>query len=338
MSQATSLKIDIFSHIIPPKFKKALDEAAPGHTQQAANNTIPTLFDMDKRFRLMEKFGVVQVLTLSRPPLEEVFVSNPKKGFELIKMANDEIAELVLKYPDRFPAGVASVALNYIEPSLKELERCINDLKFRGVQIYSHVNDKPLSSPEFMPLFEMMAKFNLPIWIHPTTGATAIDYRTEKESLYNASGTFGWPYDTTLAMYRLTFAGVLEKWPNLKFIAHHGGALIPYFAERITAFTDHAEMSRGARDKVGLTKRPIEYLKMFYADTALYGNTPALMLARAFYGADHLLFGTDFPFAGHNGERVTRQTIDAIEEMDITKADRQKIYEGNARSIMRLPI
>lgn len=337
MSQVWSLKIDIFSHILTPKYKEALDKAAPGHIQQSTNNAIPTLWDLDHRFRAMDKYGVMQVLTLSRPPIEEV-ISDPKKALDLTKLANDEMAELVFKYPDKFPAAVAAVALNNVDGSLKELERTILDLKFRGVQIYTHVNDKPLDSPEFKPLFEMMAGYNLPIWIHPTFGVTATDYRSESGSKYAAASTFGWPYETTLAMNRLVFSGTLERLPNLKVITHHSGAFVPYLEQRIIAFHDQGEMVDRNKDKVGLTKAPIEYYKMLYADTALYGNTPALMLARAFFGIDHLLFGTDFPFAGHNGHRVTRQTIAAIEEMDISDVEKRKIFEDNARSLMRLPI
>jgi predicted TIM-barrel fold metal-dependent hydrolase len=336
MSQNSLLKIDIFNHILPVKYKKALDEMAPNHIQQAGNNTIPTLWDLDHRFRLMDKYAVMQVLTLSRPPIEEV-IRDPQKALDLTMFANDEIAELVLKYPDRFPAAVASVALNNIDASLKELERAIVDLKFKGVQIYTHVNDRPLDSPEFRPLFEMMSNFNLPIWIHPTDGVTQTDYKGEGPSKYISMGTFGWPYETTLAMTRLTFSGILEKWPNLKVITHHGGAMVPYFEQRIVAFHDQIGMAHGRRDRAWLTKTPIEYYKMFYADTAIYGNTPGLMLARAFFGVDHLLFGTDFPFAGLHGERVTRQTIAAIEDMDITATEKKKIFEDNARQLMRLP-
>lgn len=337
MSQAGSLKIDIFNHILPVEYKEALDKVAPGHLQQRNNNAIPTLWDLDHRFRIMDKYGVMHVLTLSRPPIEEV-ISDPQKALDLTKLANDEIAELVHKYPDRFPAAVASVALNNIDASLRELERAIVDLKFRGVQIYTHVNGKPLNSPEFRPLFEMMSHYNLPIWIHPTTGITYTDYRSESESKFAVAILFGWPYETTVAMNRLIFGGILERWPHLKVITHHCGAMVPYFEQRIITIHDHAEMVHRSKDKVGLTKAPIEYYKMFYADTAIYGNTTALMLAHAFFGVDHLLFGTDFPFAGHHGERVTRQTIAAIEEMDIGDVEKKKIFEGNARSLMRLPV
>jgi predicted TIM-barrel fold metal-dependent hydrolase len=336
MKDQYPLRIDIGSHILPARYKKALDEAAPGHVQQNINNMLPTLWDLDLRFRVMDKYDVMHVLTLSRPPIEEV-ISDPQKALDLTKLANDEIADLVFRYPNRFPAAVASVALNNIDASLRELERAIVDLKFRGVQIYTHVNDKPLDAPDFEPLWEMMARYKLPIWIHPTHGVTSDDYRSEKGSKYAMAGTFGWPYETTMAMTRLVFSGVLERWPGLKVITHHAGAFVPYYEERITAFQDLGEMQYRDTHRLKLTIAPIDYYKMFYADTALYGNTPALMLARAFFGTDHLLFGTDFPFAGHDGERVTRQTIEAIGRMDITDEEKKAIFEGNARRLMRLP-
>jgi aminocarboxymuconate-semialdehyde decarboxylase len=337
MNQRYPLKIDVASHILPKKYKKALDEAAPGHVQQAVNSAVPTLWDLDLRFRLMDKYDVMHVLTLSRPPIEEV-IGDPQKALDLTMIANDEIAELVVRYPDRFPAAVASVALNNIEASLKELERAIKDLKFRGVQIYTHVNDKPLDSPDFEPLWEIMCRYNLPIWIHPTFGVTSVDYKGEGRSKYAADSTFGWPYETTLAMTRIVFGKTLERWPGLKFITHHAGGMVPFYDHRITAFQDIGEMQYRDAHTLGLTKPAIEYYRMFYADTAIYGNTPGLMLAKSFFGADHLLFGTDYPFAGHNGERVTRQTINAVEAMEIDDAEKRKIFEDNARKLMRLPV
>jgi predicted TIM-barrel fold metal-dependent hydrolase len=338
MSQLYPLKIDIFNHILPEKYKKALDEGAPGHVQQAGNNALPTLWDLDHRFRIMDKYQVMQVLTISRPPIEEVF-SDPKKALDITKMANDELAEIVLKHRDRFPAGVAAVSLTDVDGSLKELERAILDLRFRGVQVYTNVNGKPLSSPEFEPLFAMMARYDLPIWIHPTHGVTSNDYSTESGGSKHAmAATFGWPYETTLAMNRIVFSGLLAKYPNLKIITHHCGAFVPFYEQRIIAFHDVGEIVYGDKDKDVLIEPPINYYKRFYADTAIYGNTPALMLGRAFFSIDHLLFGTDFPFAGHYGERVTRQTIEAIDAMDVSVEEKKKIYEDNARRIMRLPI
>jgi predicted TIM-barrel fold metal-dependent hydrolase len=165
-----------------------------------------------------------------------------------------------------------------------------------------------------------------------------VDYRGENQSKYLNERTFGWPWETSVAMARLVYSGVLEKYQNLKFITHHAGGLIPFFEQRIINFQDTDEVLRKGTIKQGLTKAPIEYFKMFYADTALYGSTPGLMCAYAFFGADHLLFGTDMPFDCEYGDRFTRQTIYSIEQMDISDMERKKIFEDNARKLLRLPI
>jgi len=332
------VKIDIFPHIIPIKYKEALYKAAPpGFYIQNVVDATPTLFDLDARFQIMDKYeGLMQVLTLSAPPVE--MIADSKKAVELAKLANDGMAELVLKYPSRFVAAVACLPMNNIDAALEEVDRAINDLKFRGVQIYTPINGKPLDSPEFLPLYEKMSQYNLPIWIHPERSADYADYITENRSRYMIFHIFGWPYETAAAMTRLVFSGILERYPNLKFITHHCGAMVPYLEQRIIGAYDHAEMLRGAKYKQGLTKAPIEYFKMFYYDTAIYGSTPGLMCGYAFCGADHMLFATDMPYDSQLGDRYTRQTIEAIEQMDISDLEKKKIFEDNARSLLRLPI
>lgn len=338
MTQVYSLKIDIFPHILPIKYKEAVWEAAPaGFYGQRPADSQPALWELERRFRIMDKYeGLVQVLTLAVPPVEAI--ANPEKAADLAKLGNDEMAELVLKYPDRFVAAVAGLPMNNMDAALREVDRAITELKFRGVQVFSHINDKPLDSPEFMPLYEKMSQYNLPIWIHPRSGVTSVDYRSETESKYLNANTFGWPFETSVAMARLVYSGILEKYPNLKVIVHHAGAMIPFLEQRIISFQDTDEMLRRGNTKLGLTKAPIEYFKMFYADTAIYGNTPALMCAHAFFGADHLLFGSDMPFDCEYGDRFTRQTINAVEQMDVSDAEKKKIFEDNARSLLRLPI
>jgi len=332
------MKIDIFPHILPIKYKEALYKMAPpGFYIQDVIETLPTLFDLEHRFRIMDKFeGLMQVLTLSAPPIEQI--GDSRKAVDLAKLANDEMAELVLKYPDRFAAAVAALPMIDMEATLKEIDRSINHLKFRGIQINTPINNKPLDSPEFLPLYEKMSQYNLPIWIHPVREADFADYRTEKRSKYMIFHVFGWPYETAATMTRLVFSGVLEKYPNLKLITHHCGSMIPYLEQRIIGAYDHAEVLRGAKYKQGLTKSPIEYFKMFYNDTAIYGSTPGLMCAYAFCGADHLLFATDFPYDSQFGERYIRQTIQSIEQMNISDKEKKMIFEDNARKLLRLPI
>lgn len=120
----------------------------------------------------------------------------------------------------------------------------------------------------------MSSRYNLPIWIHPERAASYADYRTEDRSRYMIFHTFGWPYETTAAMTRLVFSGILERYPNLKIITRHCGAMVPYLEQRIIGAYDHAEVLRGVKYKQGLTNPPIEYFEMFYYDTAIYRKHP----------------------------------------------------------------
>ena len=332
------MKIDIFPHILPMKYKEALYNLAPsGFYIKDVIETLPTLYDLEHRFRIMDKFeGLMQVLTLSSPPVEQI--ADPQKAVDLIKLANDEMANLVLKHPDRFAAAIASLPVNNMDATLDEVDRALRDLKMRGIQLNTPINDKPLDRPEFMPLYEKLSQYDLPILIHPVRDADQADYRSEKRSQYMIFHVFGWPYETAAAMTRLVFSGVLERFPNLKFVTHHCGSMVPYLEQRIIGAYDHAEMLRGAKYKNALRKPPIDYFKMFYYDTAIYGSTPGLMCAYAFCGAERLLFATDFPYDSQFGERYTRQTIQSIERMDISELEKKKIFEENARKLFRLPI
>lgn len=277
------------------------------------------------------------MITTGAPPVEDI--ASPKDAVDLAKIANDEMAELVNKYPDRFVAALACLPMNDIDATLKEVDRSIIDLRFRGVQIHSDINGKPLDSPEFSPFFERMAHYQLPIFIHPEIRTNQVpDYPDETESKYMIHIIFGWPYRTTLAMTRLAMSGIFEKHPDLKVITHHCGAMVPFFDQRIqTVFMGHT-MRLGFRHGPYLPKTPLEYFRMFYADTAVNGSVPALMCGYHFFGADHMLFATDMPYDVQLGDIYTRETIRSVEQMDIPDSDKKKIFEDNARKLMRLPV
>jgi len=333
-----SLKIDIYSHVLPEKFKEAfLRSGTLAATRKERIDALPTLYDMDQRFRLMDKYeGYVQVLTLNYPPVE--LIGDSKKSVSLAMLANDEMAELVLKYPDRFVGAVACLPMDNMDEALKETERAINDLKCRGVQIFTPTGDRPLDSPEFIPLYEKMSQYNLPLWLHPKRGKDYADYRTENRSLYDVYHCLGWPYETSVAMTRFVYSGLLEKYPNLKIITHHCGGMIPYFDRRILGFQGQEERRLGEEYKARLTRPVLDYFRMFYNDTALYGSTSGLTCAYEFFGAERLLFGTDTPHDNQLGDGLIRETINSIERMDISDSDKKKIFEDNARSLLRLPV
>ena len=125
-------------------------------------------------------------------------------------------------------------------------------------------------------------------------------------------------------MTRLAIGGILEKYTNLKMVTHHCAGMVPYFAERVRQFMQHVQ--RRGKEDLGLTRDALDYYQMFYNDTAPYGNPKALECAHAFFGADRILFGVDFPLGDtEHDSRNYRQTINAIDEMAITDEDRKKI-------------
>ena len=131
----------------------------------------------------------------------------------------------------------------------------------------------------------------------------------------------------------LGFQRVMEKYPDLKIVTHHAGGMLPFYRGRIEHGTAVHEMRWHQPIMKGLRKFPIEYFKMFYGDTCTDGCTAALMCAYDFLGADHLLFGTDLPMEG-----LVSITIEAVEQMDIPDSDKKKIFEENAKKLMRLHI
>jgi predicted TIM-barrel fold metal-dependent hydrolase len=333
--------IDVFPHILPRRYFDHVDNQATTRFHQWGRmRGLPVLFDLDERFRIMDRHeGYVQVLTLAAPAIE--MIADPDLSPEFARIANDEMAALVDRYPDRFPGFVASLPMNNPEASLREIERAVETLHATGVQIFSSVAGRPLDRPEYQGLFDRMAELDLPIWIHPARPATVTDYADEPRSKYDIWWTFGWPYETSAAMTRLVFAGLFDRHPELKIITHHCGAMIPYFEGRIGPGLDRLGTRGGDPDdipaKERLEKRPVDYFHLFYGDTALFGWTPGLECGTAFFGAERVLFGTDMPFPPEESTGGVAGTIASVERMRISEEERALIFEGNARRLLRLP-
>ena len=334
------MKIDVFPHILPKRFfDRMLAVAPPNLHLQKRMRGIPVLVDLEQRFRIMDRYdGYVQVLTLASPPIEAL--GGPDVTPDLARLANDCMAELVAKHPARFPGFVASLPMNNPDAALKEIERAVGELGATGVQMFSNVDGLPLDGSQFQPLFDRMASLGLPIWLHPARPATVADYPGEKRSRYDLWWAFGWPYETTLAMSRLVFSGVFDRHPDLRIITHHLGAMLPYFEGRAAGGLDQlGSRTEDPDDAVALARlerRPLDYFKMFYGDTALFGAHHAMECGLAFFGAERVLFGTDMPFDPEKGPGFIRETIAAMELMRASGEDKAKIYEGNARRMLRL--
>jgi predicted TIM-barrel fold metal-dependent hydrolase len=333
-------KIDIFTHIMPTPYHTRLMAVAPNFADVGKRmRNVPMLIDLDLRFRVMDGFDdYQQILSLPTPPIE-VMVSGAD-AVDLARAANDGMAELVQRYPARFPGFVASLPLGDPGAALAELERAIGTLGARGVQLFSNCMGAPLTSPHLVPLFEAMARYDLPIWLHPYRGPAWSDYPTEDKSQFEIWWTFGWPYDTSVAMARIVFAGYFDRWPNLKIITHHMGAMAPYFAGRVGPGWDQLGARTSAPDGAEalsrLRKRPVDYFHMFYADTALFGAYDATVCGLAFFGADRVVFASDAPFDPEGGPMYIRETMAIVDRLAVSEAERAQIYSENAIRLLKL--
>jgi aminocarboxymuconate-semialdehyde decarboxylase len=333
-------KLDVFNHIYPAGYFARFMEVAPTYKDIGKRiRSIPMLTDLDVRFRVMDAFDdYQQVLSIATPPIE-VFASGTA-AIDLARAANDGMAELVRRYPDRFPAFVASLPLNEPDAAVRELHRAVEDLGARGFQVFSNIRGEPISAPKFLPLFETMARYDLPIWLHPFRGADFADYQREQRSEFEIWWTFGWPYDTSAAMARLVFAGHFDRFPALKIITHHMGAMVPYFAGRVGPGWDQLGARTSDQDYSqvlkSLAKRPLDYFRMFYADTALFGAYEATVCGLQFFGPDHVLFASDAPFDPEKGPMYIRETIAVVDRLPVSDADRERIYWRNAAELLKL--
>ena len=213
------MKLDIFNHFFPKAFYDRMIELSPkGKDINKRVREVPSIVDLDKRLRIVDQFpDYQQVICLPAPALEDF----GKHAVEMAKLGNDGMAELVEKHRDHFPAFIAGLPMNDPDALLKEAERAVKKLGACGVQVYSNVLGRPLTDPATMPLFDLMAEMDLPIWIHPIRAANIPDYKGEPKSQYEIWWTFGWPYETSVAMTHIVFAGLFDKHPDLKIITHH---------------------------------------------------------------------------------------------------------------------
>ena len=331
--------LDVFNHFMPRSIYDRLSALVPGHIALSAFPELPTLWDVDARLRMMDEFdGLQQVLSLANPPIE--VLGGPDRTPELARIANDGLAELCRRHPERFPCFIASMPMNNVEAAVREARRAIDELGARGIQVFTNMLGKPLSLPEFRPLFRSMAEVDLPIWIHPIRGPQFADYATEKGSENEIWFTFGWPYETTACVTRLIFSGLFDELPNLKIITHHMAGMVPFYAGKIDLGFDQIFHGKSGDNpvarKAGLKKKPVEYYKMIYADTALNGSASATRCGHDFFGTGHCLFATDAPFDAEQGRMLIRETIRAVNQLEIPPSEKAKIFSGNARSLLKL--
>ena len=327
--------IDIYCHIYPDRFFQEMSKVAPNLSNIGQRlRGIKKLFDLDSRFAEMDEFGDYrQIISLPNPAIEDI--AKPDVGLQLARIANDSMAELCRKHPERFPSFAAALCLTDVDGSIKEAQRAIKDLGARGVLVYTNAAGEPLDQPKFEPLFKLMAELDLPIWLHPVGTAAMSDYPAEKKSRYEMWWCFHWPYETSVAMMRMVFNGLLDRYPKLKIITHHLGGMIPYFEGRagngmkvLGARTSDEDYSK----ILSSLKRPhMDYLHDFYADTAMFGGgVSATRCGYEFFGAERVVFATDTPLG------PIAPTIKTVKGLGLSPADERRLFCGNAETLLKM--
>lgn len=330
-------KIDAFAHILPPRYARRLEAIVSG---VGVSDRIlgyrpwihedPALIDLGARWRAVDRFGdYAQVLTLAVPPVDEL--GEPDVALDLARAANDELAELVGRHPERFAGFAAALPMSDPAAAVGELSRAMGELGALGAQLHTNVRGAPLDDPRFEPVFETVTRLGGAIWIHPTRSEVWADYPVESRSHAGIWWSLGWPYETSVCMARLVYSGFFDRHPGLTVITHHAGAMVPHFAGRLASPLEDPDR---AAIVSGLKAEPIDYFRRFFADTAMFGAGHAVRCAVEFFGTSHVLFGTDMPLGGPT---VVGDTIANIEALGLPEADAAAIFADNARRLLRLP-
>jgi predicted TIM-barrel fold metal-dependent hydrolase len=325
--------LDSVTHFFPQRFfDKML--AAPGFSSDIGKRMrhVKSVWDLDVRRRVVERFADYrQILSLGLPPID--IISAPGEGEEYARLANDGLAELVARHGKLFAGWLAALPMHAPEAAAREAERAFA-AGANGLQLHTNVNGVSVADKRFWPVFEAALAHDKPILLHPARRADMPDLPGEAMSRYEIWAIFGWPYETTVIMTHMVFSGFLDRFPGLKLLVHHLGAMVPFFESRIR----HGWAELGTRtasadpDMVPqkLTRPVLDYFRLFYGDTALAGSQAGIACGLEFFGADKVLFASDCPFDAEGGVLYIAETIAALDALELEPAARGKICHGNA--------
>jgi aminocarboxymuconate-semialdehyde decarboxylase len=282
--------------------------------------------DIERRLAHMDSLGIdVHVLTIPAPGADRL---EGDGAIAVARIANDAIAEICRRYPQRF-VGFFTLPTFSTEASLAELERAVHELGLRGFGCYTNLNGQPLDREALFPIYERLAKYRLPVYLHPTAPlaaeATGIDIMPTL--------IFGWAFDSTVAMTRLVYGRVLERFPEVNFVVADVGGVLAFFAQR--AINIYRGRTEEIHQKYGLKENPLDAFRRFYVDTA---DHPASTLRCVFdfFGPDRMVLGTNYPYGPEEGCLLVKNSLKAIDGLELNEVDRQKILGRNAERILGL--
>lgn len=331
------MKIDVWTHILTPSYVRWIKTGgpnAPGAGAFLLANR--ALYDLNDRFRVMDRYDDYrQIVTpVPGPHLHVQRGSTGQALVDLVQRNNDEMAEIVSQHPDYFVGFAAATPLTDPDLATQEAIRAVRELGALGVQLEEDAVEFPLHEERYSPLFAAMEEHEAGVWLHPFRTPASPGYPREAAP-FLLWQTFGWVIDTTITVSRLIFAGIYDRHPRLKLIVHHGGALIPHFSGRIEMMPHFTRMDPSLGQALGhLQKTPLEYCKMLYVDTAMFGARHAVECVVDFFGSERVLFGTDAPFDTQGGAHFIPMTIADVEGAVSDQLERDAIFAKNACKVL----
>lgn len=331
-----SRTIDVHNHLYPKEWMDFLEQrresprmvktsptsmvfycegVAVAHVDRAGH------YDPEARIKDMDEAGIdTQMLSLTIPSVELI---DADEGIIWARRVNNYFAEVCQKYPSRFYA-YATLAYQDVGAAMKELDRAYKALGVKGITLFSNINGKPVSSPEFLPIYAKAEEYDLPIFIHPAVPLTMEIMNKHRIHV----GLYGYTLDTTIAVVSLIWQGILEKYPKLKIIHSHLGGMVPYLVQRM----DDCWRSFSEEMGLKLAKKPSEYYQsQVYPDSISY-FLPAMRCCLDLVGPSHICLGTDYAHRIGNLENA----IDWVRKLGLSEEDTDKILGGNAVRIFKL--
>jgi aminocarboxymuconate-semialdehyde decarboxylase len=276
----------------------------------------PPMTDVTRRLEDMDRVGIdVEVVSVSTP---NVFFADEAGQPGVARELNDAYAELIARHPKRF-RGFASIPMDAPDRALDELHRAIGTLKLSGVILLSNIRGRALTDPRYRPFFEEANRMKVCIFLHPMLPANAESFRE-----YVLGPLVGFPFDTTLAVARMCFDGMLRDLPDIRWIVGHLGGAIPYLMERLdNGWRDFAEC------RAKIDQLPSVYLKRLYYDTVTF-SPYTLGMVRDLVGTDHMVMGSDYPHLLGSIDRA----VSSIEGLHIPESEKQRIFSATALGIL----
>lgn len=324
-------KYDLHTHFIPKALLEFLSqrtqeprfaEESPGqgyivHGGAKFGPLSPVMYDPELRLKDVDAIDqeMVQVLSVTIPGVDFL---DTEGNLKLARLINDGLAEISRRYLNRFLA-IGVIPFTAGKAAIFELERLVNEKGLKGIITYTNIEGEPLDSPRFFPIYEKSQELNIPILVHPTVPPSLANMAE-----YRLVALVGFEHELTLAMARIIYAGLLERFPGLKFVFSHLGGTYPFIADRIDRGWHHYAFCRK-----NISHPPSWYLKKIYMDTvSFYG--PALRCALEVFGPDNLVLGSDHPFPIGD----LPGSITSIEALNISTQEKEKILYGNAKNLL----